>query len=234
MDKMRLLWNYSFRNIQISSTQASQPSEESAPVGPVETYRGSVSLALFRDSRDSFVDPTRGFFGSISSEFANKWLGSEVNFNKLYLQGFFFVPLASNVTWASGLRVGVIPGENPFLILEDRFRTGGPYSVRGFPIYHLSPKNKEGEPLGGQAIFVFNQELRFPLYKSLHAGIFYDTGNVFAFTRKMSFDKLRHSAGAGLRFMLPFGPLRLDGAYVLDPKPEESRYQIFFTIGHVF
>jgi outer membrane protein assembly factor BamA len=231
---MRLQWNYSFRTIQITSTQASQPSEESPPVEPIETYRGSVSLALLSDSRDSFVDPTRGFFGVISSEFARQWLGSDVNFNKLYLQGFYYVPLARDVTWASGLRVGAIPGENPFLILEDRFRTGGPYSVRGFPIYYLGPKNENGEPLGGQAVFIFNQELRFPLYKKLHVGIFYDAGNVFAFADQMSLKGLRHSAGTGLRFILPFGPIRLDWAYVLDPQPGEERYRFFFTLGHAF
>jgi len=231
---MRLQWNYSFRRIQITSTRTSQKSTGSQPVEPVETYRGSVSLALLHDSRDSFVNPSRGFFGGVSSEFAREWLGSDVNYNKLYVQAYLFVPLAEKIIWASALRIGATPGDNPFLILEDRFRSGGPYSVRGFPIYYLGPKNEKGEPLGGQAVFVFNQELRFPLYKSLHGGVFYDAGNVFALTSQMSLSELRHCAGAGLRYILPFGPLRLDWAYVLDPKPGEERYQIYFTIGHVF
>jgi outer membrane protein assembly complex protein YaeT len=233
-DKLRLQWNYSFRHIQITSTHASQESAQSQPVEPIETDRGSISLALLSDSRDSFIDPTRGFFGGISSEFARQWLGSDVNYNKLYFQAYFYMPLAKDIIWASGLRVGAIPGENPFLILEDRFRTGGPYSVRGFPVYYLGPKNEKGEPLGGQAVFIFNQELRFPIYKLIHGGIFYDAGNVFALANQMSLSELRHCAGAGIRLVLPFGPIRLDWAYVLDPQPEEKRSQIYFSIGHAF
>ena len=81
---------------------------------------------------------------------------------------------------------------------------------------------------------IFNQELRFPIYKMLHGGIFYDAGNVFALASQMSLGEMRHCAGAGVRLVLPFGPIRLDWAYVLDPQPEEKRYQIYFTIGHAF
>jgi len=134
----------------------------------------------------------------------------------------------------SGLRLGVVPGKNPFLIIEDRFLAGGVYSVRGFPQFYLGPKNELGEPFGGQAVVIFNQELRFPLHKSLYGGVFYDTGNVFALAQQMSLKGLRHSAGLGLRYELPFGPIRFDWAYVLDPKPGENRYRFMFTIGHVF
>lgn len=233
-DKLRLKWNYSFRHIQITPIHTSLIYGPSQSAELADTYRGSISLALLGDSRDSFVDPTRGFFWGISSEFARKWLGSDVNYNKLYLQTYFYLPLTEDIVWASGLRVGAIPGENPFLIIEDRFRTGGPYSVRGFPVYYLGPKNAQGEPLGGQAVFIFNQELRFPIYKMLHGGIFYDAGNVFALASQMSLSEMRHCAGAGFRLVLPFGPIRLDWAYVLDPLPEEKRYQIYFSIGHAF
>ena len=184
--------------------------------------------------RNSFVNPTKGSFWSVSSEFARTWLGSEVNFNKLYGQGFLYVSLAENVIWASGLRLGVVPGENPLLIIEDRFKAGGPSTVRAFPLNSLGPKNERGEPLGGQALAVFNQELRFPLYKSIRGGVFYDTGNVFLLARKARLSDLRHCAGVGLRYLLPFGPIRFDFAYVLDPEPDEKRYRFVLTLGHAF
>jgi outer membrane translocation and assembly module TamA len=130
--------------------------------------------------------------------------------------------------------LGIVPGENPLLIIEDRFKAGGPMTVRGFPLNYLGPKNEKGEPLGGQALAVFNQELRFPIYKWLHGGVFYDTGNVFLLASKARFSDLRHCAGVGLRYLFPFGPIRLDLAYILDPKPGEDRYRFIFTLGHAF
>ena len=225
-ERLRLQWNYSFRHIRLDYYE---PDLE-----PVNTDRGSVALSLIGDTRDSFINPTRGTFWSASSEFSRSWLGSDVDFNKLYGQGFWYVPLAKNVIWVSGLRLGVVPGEKPFLIIEDRFKAGGPSTVRAFPLNSLGPKNEKGEPLGGQAMAVFNQELRFPLYKSLHGGVFYDTGTVFLYASQMNFGDLRHCAGAGLRYLLPFGPLRLDWAYVLDPEPGEDRYRFVFSLGHAF
>jgi outer membrane protein insertion porin family len=225
-ERLRLQWNYSFRHIRLSYVDEQVPA--------YDTDRGSISLSLIGDTRDSFVDPARGSFWSVTSEFASQWLASDVNFTKLFAQGYLFVPLGKKTVWASGLRIGAVPGENPLLIIEDRFRAGGVYSVRGFPLNSLGPKNDLGEPLGGQAVLIFNQELRFPLYRSLYGGAFYDTGNVFALADLMRLGDLRHCAGVGLRYMLPFGPIRLDWAYVLDPKPGEDRYRFSFTIGHIF
>jgi outer membrane protein assembly complex protein YaeT len=225
-EKLRLQWNYSFRHIRLSYQDDLLP--------PYETDRGSLSLSLIGDTRDNFVNAERGAFWSLSSELAQTWLGSEVDFIKLFGQAYLHVPLGGKVIWASGLRLGAVPGDNPLLIIEDRFLAGGVYSVRGFPLNYLGPKTELGEPTGGQAVVIFNQELRFPLYRSLHGGIFYDAGNVFALADQMSLRGLRHSAGVGLRYVLPFGPIRLDWAYVLDPKPGEDKYRFAFTIGHVF
>jgi outer membrane protein insertion porin family len=225
-DKLRFQWNYSFRHINLNPFDTN--------IDPVNTDRGSIALSLLGDKRNSFINPTKGSFWSVTSEFARTWLGSEVNFNKLFGQGFLYVPLAENVIWVSGLRLGVVPGENPLLIIEDRFKAGGPSTVRAFRLNSLGPKNERGEPIGGQALAIFNQELRFPLYKSLHGGVFYDTGNVFLLARKARLSDLRHCAGLGLRYLLPFGPIRFDFAYVLDPKPNETRYRFVLTLGHAF
>ena len=225
-ERLRLQWNYSLRHIRLDFYETD--------LEPINTDRGSVSLSLIGDTRDSFINPTTGTFWSASSEFSRTWLGSDVDFIKLYGQGFLYIPLAKDVIWVSGLRLGVVPGENPLLIIEDRFKAGGPSTVRAFALNSLGPKNEKGEPVGGQALAIFNQELRFPLYKSLHGGIFYDTGTAFLLASKMNFRDLRHCAGAGLRYLLPFGPVRLDWAYVLDPEPDEERYRFVFSLGHAF
>jgi outer membrane protein insertion porin family len=92
----------------------------------------------------------------------------------------------------------------------------------------------EGEPIGGQAMFVLNEELRLPIWKTLYGGVFYDAGNVWALGRDLRLGALRQAGGAGLRLMFPFGPVRLDWGYVLDPQEGESRSRWNFSIGHAF
>ena len=90
------------------------------------------------------------------------------------------MPLTPRLTWAQGYRLGVVPGDDPFLLLDSRFYAGGATSVRGFAERSLGPRGPDGVAIGGQASAIFNQELRFPLWSRLHGGIFYDAGNAFA------------------------------------------------------
>ena len=61
----------------------------------------------------------------------------------------------------------------------------------------------EGDSLGGQAVAVLNQELRFPIWKRLHGGVFWDAGNVWLTSGQLALGDLRQSVGAGLRVHVP-------------------------------
>jgi Omp85 superfamily domain len=102
----------------------------------------------------------------------------------------------------------------------------GPWSRSGDGA--RSPKTPGGVILGGQALAVFKQELRFRIWKLLHGGLFYDAGNVFALSRQLALGNLRQSAGGGLRLMFPFGPVRLTWARVLNPREREARSRWVF------
>jgi outer membrane protein insertion porin family len=136
--------------------------------------------------------------------------------------------------WAQGLRLGVVPGENPALLIENRFRAGGPTTVRGFEQNKLGPLTAAGDSLGGQAVAVVNQELRFPIWKRVQGGVFWDAGNVWLTSSGFSLTDLRQSVGAGLRVMFPFGPIRLEYAWVVNPRPDESKSRFVFGLGHAF
>ena len=51
--------------------------------------------------------------------------------------------------------------------------------MRGFEQNTLGPLTEGGDSLGGQAVAVLNQELRFPIWKRVHGGVFWDAGNVW-------------------------------------------------------
>jgi outer membrane protein assembly factor BamA len=88
-------------------------------------------------------------------------------------------------------------------------------------------------PVGGEALFLFNNEIRFPIWSILQGVGFLDIGNVFPKISSIQWD-LRKSAGAGLRLKIKFIPLRFDYGFKLDRRPGESGSAFFFSIGQAF
>jgi outer membrane protein assembly complex protein YaeT len=224
-DRLRTQWGYTLKNI------AYVQSADARLI--LRGNRGYLTLAMIGDGRDSLTDPKRGVFWTATTEIARTGLGSDADYDRLYGQVFTYVPFGP-VVWAQGCRMGVVPGTNPLLLIEDRFRAGGPTTVRGFEQNRLGPRTPEGDSLGGQAVAVLNQELRFPIWKDLHGGVFWDAGNVWLTSKAFDLTDLRQSVGVGLRYMFPFGPIRLEYAWVLKPKPGEDGGRFVFGLGHAF
>lgn len=252
-DRLRLQWGYSYKNISFSPDRlgdlaglvgATAPGQPLAPLvagTELTGRRAFLTLAMIGDERDSFTDPHHGTFWTATTELSRTVLGSDVNYQRFYGQLFFYLPLPFDLVWAQGYRAGVVPGTNPLFLLENRFQAGGPNTVRGFDQNQLGPQF-EGAGLGGQAVAIFNQELRFPIAKlpafaggfPLAGGVFWDAGNTWALSRDFSLGDLRHDVGAGLRIMFPFGPIRLEYAFILNRRPGEGTGRIVFGLGHAF
>ena len=116
-----------------------------------------------------------------------------------------------------------------------RFFSGGDTTVRGFERGRLGPIDVNGDPTGGEGLFILNEELRFPIFRSLQGVVFYDAGNVFRTLDQYSLTDLRHVAGLGLRVATPIGPFRVEYGAILDPKDTDtSRGEFFFSIGQAF
>jgi outer membrane protein insertion porin family len=82
-------------------------------------------------------------------------------------------------------------------------------------------------------------EFQFPMpgatrEQSLRLGLFLDAGQVYAQGQKLDFGELRYSAGLGLQWISPFGPLRFSIAQPLNAKPEDHVQRIQFTFGTGF
>lgn len=217
---------------------------------PVARLVGTVT----RDTRDSVLDATRGEFSSHSFEFGPGWLGSEIGFARYYGQYFRYVPLdkfimkppadkkkatgPSRFVYAGALRLGLTSAFNgKDVISPERFFAGGGTTMRGFAQDMLGPLQtlEDGiqRPFGGEALFLFNNEIRFPIFGILHGVGFLDIGNVYPRISDFNFN-IRKSAGVGLRLKIKFIPLRLDYGFKLDRKPGESRGAFFFSIGQAF
>ncbi|MCJ7682647.1 MAG: BamA/TamA family outer membrane protein, partial [Candidatus Aminicenantes bacterium] len=139
------------------------------------------------------------------------------------------------IVWASNIRLGLADAFDQYLIPSRRFFTGGGNSIRGFRRDLVGPIDPFfNDAVGGEALFVMNQELRVPLFKWMDGVVFYDTGNVYLNLEDFSLRQLRHGAGFGLRLNTPVAFLRLDYGFNLFPKEGEARSVFYFTIGQVF
>lgn len=209
---------------------------------------------LTRDTRDGVLDPTRGEFTSHTFEFGPRWLGSEVGFARYSGQYFRYVSLDKYLgrpikdkegrglprkfIYAGAVRLGLTSAfGGSHLSSPERFFSGGGTTMRGFEQDLLGPVTlrEDGSlrPKGGEGLFLFNNEFRFPIAGMLHGVGFLDIGNVYEKLSDFNFS-LRKTAGAGLRLKIKFIPLRFDYGFKLDRRPGESAGEFFFSIGQAF
>ncbi len=191
---------------------------------------GSVGLALVRDTRDDPFLATRGSFLTFGTEIFAEPLLSESTFARASANASTVIPLLGGTSSASSIRFGIaVPfGETKGVPISEGFFAGGDSTLRGFP------RDEVGPSTGGEALFLINQELRFPIWSQLKGVVFYDAGNVYEEAEDIDLGDLRHVLGVGLRLETPIGPLRFGYGGKLDREPAESRGEFFLSIGSAF
>ena len=114
--------------------------------------------------------------------------------------------------------------------------------MRGFQERSIAPRAPSGcdsngqnctstEVVGGDKAVVVNTELLFPIMESygVRGVAFFDMGN--AFSDSLNFNDFRRSVGAGVRWMSPFGPLRVELGFPINKKPHDETSVLGFSIG---
>jgi len=118
-----------------------------------------------------------------------------------------------------------------------KFRIGGINTVRGFEFGDISPIDPETDDrIGGEKMMYYNVEYRVPLLKEqgIVGLVFFDAGNVFTEDENWTFEGIRTSAGGGIRWYSPVGPIRLEYGVNLDPKEDEPSGSWEFSMGGTF
>ena len=103
---------------------------------------------------------------------------------------------------------------------SERFFAGGDTSVRGYALDRLGIPFQTIDanefPTGGNAVLILNAELRVPVFGGLGAVGFMDAGQVFNRVSDFDFGEIKPTAGLGLRYLSPIGPIRVDVGFKLD------------------
>lgn len=194
-----LLFRYAFRKVTLSNLNI--PPQE-VPLWNQPTLVSEFSATLFRDTRDNPADATKGSFNTADLSVAGTAIGSSASFVRLFLQNSTYRPITRNWSFARSIRLGILqpyastvtltfpaPTQSPppqLIPLPERLYAGGGTSLRGFALNQAGPRDSSsGFPVGGQALLILNQELRFPLRlpyigTKLGGALFYDGGNVYS------------------------------------------------------
>ncbi len=195
----------------------------------------SVEPSLIREKRDDGFNPTRGYFSSLSLQYAFPLFTTESDFLKWAFKYQRYFPVASRATLGATFRLGLGTGNMP---IHERFFAGGSNSFRGQEFDELGPKDPvSGNPVGGKAMALFNFEAVLPLLAAvpnLGGALFYDVGNVFANRSDLKLADLEHALGLGVRYRTPLGPIRLELGWNLTDPERKGKPIVYFTIGNIF
>jgi len=199
-----------------------------------------LTIAWQRDNRDSALIPTKGRYQRVNLELSA--LGDLRYYRTIY-QHQYFKPLFSSSTLALNGEIdyGHAIGSRPYPVFKN-FYAGGIGSVRGFQGSSLSVNPvAEQDVVGGNARLILNAELQFPfpgtgVDRSLRWFTFFDAGNVFNTMagEKINTSNLRYSAGVGISWVSPIGPLKLSFGKPLNAKDNDRTQAFQFQLGTGF
>src|SRR5881392_536801 len=231
-------------------------------LGDQNYFVNTLGFTNTLDMRESpFVTP-RGFLVNNTLDLASSAFGSDIEFIRGTIRTGYYLPFGPKPltpgvvedkpgtplqrwfqqSWIGfGARAGIIhsltvsgPEEATAIPIDERFFNGGSDTVRSFGERDLGPHDHRGHPLGGEFLTVFNIEYTFPIYGELQGALFTDAGNLLPTSEQPGLNDMRYALGAGLRYKLPIGPIRLDYGVNPDPHSDEDFGAFHFSFGFAF
>jgi outer membrane protein insertion porin family len=234
------VWNYtraylSYRYDVSDITEITEDASQDVKDLAGENTTSAILATLRYDSRDRAFNPTKGAFHELSFEYAG--LGGDIGFTKIVGELSQYIPLFwSTVGHLRGRGGYVTESSGKILPDYEKFYLGGIDTVRGYEWQEISLFDEDGAEIGGNKFIQFNAEYIFPLIKKagMVGVVFFDAGNVYAESDTIDFGDLRTSAGAGIRWYSPVGPIRIEYGYKLDREDGEDPGKWEFAMGSAF
>lgn len=218
-------WNYSIRRDRIDDTRTSVSDDGKRMPSPYlvaqtgTKFVSSLGQNMFYDKRNSSVFPSEGYYLGVANELAG--LGGQVRYLKNTARGGAYYSIDDDqkfVVVAKG-SVGVMSDLGKTSRVVDRYDLGGE-SFRGFSDAGIGPRDgTTRDAIGGLYFYKGTIEMSFPLGLPPEIGIkgaiFNDIGSVWHSGSKQvatnpirsNSMRFRSSAGVGITWRSPFGPI---------------------------
>ncbi len=184
-----------------------------------------VSFSYLRS--DNRIDPHSGYRLQFDVQAAKEGLVSDTNLlhGNVLLKGL--TTLGHNHRFLGRVQFGgsATNGYKNNIPPSLRFFAGGDQSVRGYDYQSLSPKNSDGDRIGGRYLVAASAEYQYSLAEKWRVATFVDQGNAF---NTLELPSLKTGVGIGVRWVSPVGPLRLDLARALD---DDGGFRLHFSMG---
>ncbi len=196
-----------------------------------------VTVGWARDARDSVLVPTAGRYQRLNFEWGAVGEVRYLRTNAQY-QEYWQLPLRMSFGLNAELGLGKGLGGKPFPVFKN-FYGGGLGTVRTFEQNSLGVVDPTGAYIGGAKRVNINSELYFPVPgtgndKSLRIFAFADAGNVWREDESITASSMRSSAGLGLSWISPVGPLKLSYGKPLKVERNDRIQRFQFQIGTAF
>jgi translocation and assembly module TamA len=195
----------------------------------------SIPLQYVYDKRNDELNPTRGWRALIFAEPSYDFL-QEAAWVKFRTEGSIYVALDADAQYVGAFRVGlgsIVGADIEQVPADRRFYAGGGGSVRGYAYQGIGPKAPNGQPIGGLSLIEASAEMRIGITDTIGVVPFVDAGTVSE-NEYPTFSDVKVGAGLGVRYLTPFGPLRVDAAVPLNPDPGDPDFGIYAGIGQSF
>lgn len=249
----RLNFGVNVELVEINTNTVNTPAEITQFINDEgDDYFNIILQGSWRDNRlNRGFFPTKGYSQSLSVDVSIP--GSDLSFYRILHNTRWYQPLTENHDWILSLRsrvgFGGEIGSNEFPFYR-HFFAGGLRSVRGFEQNTLGPRDSLNDPFGGDILITGGAEFIFPTpfvkdRTSWRTLFFVDGGNVFdsdcssvsvpgRCKSGVQFDELRFSAGVGLSWLTPIGPLAIALAFPLNDESGDETETFQFALGQTF
>jgi len=245
-EDLRQTWKYTIRSDSITNVQSNASLFIQLQSGTRST--SAIGQVLLYDKRDNRLEPTGGYYASLGNDFAGVGFGVQYVRNKVEF-GYYYSVAPEWVLSLNGEAGEIFGWGNQNVFLQDRFFVGGD-NLRGFQPAGVGPRdNVTQNALGGNKYWVGSLQLGVPLGLPKELGIsgrvFSDFGTLWSNDQKnigftpaqiasaggivpqiLDTAAIRASAGFGVSWKSPVGPVRLDLAAPIK-KEKFDKTQLF-------
>lgn len=197
----------------------------------------AISQKLAYDTRDSYTFPTNGLSYWFDTELAG--LGGDAKYVSAKTGASYYYPLAEKLVLNVLGETGAVTSYGDSNVeINERYFLGGS-TLRGFERSGVGPRDSAtDDSLGGNYFYRSSVELSFPLGLPKELGImghtFTDVGSLWNLDEGSAgiFEEnsIRATAGVGVSWQSPFGPIRVDLAvpYAKEDFDKEENFRFDF------